>query len=180
MRNPLEDLTPNGSALKPWNLCTIDQVEDFKALVKIVPIWTTGIMITVNVSQSSFLVLEATSMNCQIGSNFKLPPASFGTFMILSLILWVILYDRFLASLSSRILGRATSLGAKQKLGVSLFSCCISIASLAIVENIRRRMGDQPRLFRSTGSRGEHVCIVAIAAPNHRWIGRGVWCSRTN
>ncbi|CAK8568855.1 unnamed protein product [Lathyrus sativus] len=77
MRNPLEDLTPNGSALKPWNLCTIDQVEDFKALVKIVPIWTTGIMMTVNVSQSSFLVLEATSMNCQIGSNFKIPPASF-------------------------------------------------------------------------------------------------------
>ncbi|PNX97434.1 putative peptide/nitrate transporter [Trifolium pratense] len=137
-RNPLEDLTPDGRALNPWNLCTIEQVEDIKALFKIVPIWTTGIMMSVNVSQSSFLVLEASSMDRHIGSNFQIPPASFATFMILSLILWVILYDRFLVPLSSRILGRKTCLGAKQKMGVSLFSCSISIASLAIVENIRR------------------------------------------
>ncbi|CAJ2643266.1 unnamed protein product [Trifolium pratense] len=137
-RNPLEDLKPDGRALNPWNLCTIEQVEDIKALFKIVPIWTTGIMMSVNVSQSSFLVLEASSMDRHIGSNFQIPPASFATFMILSLILWVILYDRFLVPLSSRILGRKTCLGAKQKMGVSLFSCSISIASLAIVENIRR------------------------------------------
>ncbi|GAU14212.1 hypothetical protein TSUD_307720 [Trifolium subterraneum] len=140
MRNPLEDLTQDGRALNPWNLCTIEQVEDLKALFKIVPIWTTGIMMTVNVSQSSFLVLEASSMDRHIGSNFQIPPASFGTFMMLSLILWVILYDRFLVPLASRIKGRATSLGAKQKMGVSLFSCSISIASLAIVESIRRRI----------------------------------------
>jgi peptide/histidine transporter 3/4 len=138
MRNPLEDLTPDGRALNPWNLCTIEQVEDLKSLFKIVPIWTTGIMMTVNVSQSSFLVLEASSMDRHIGSNFQIPPASFGTFMMLSLILWVILYDRFLVPLASRIKGRKTCLGAKQKMGVSLFSCSISIASLAIVENIRR------------------------------------------
>ncbi|WJX41988.1 hypothetical protein P8452_29272 [Trifolium repens] len=138
MRNPLEDLTPDGRALNPWNLCTIEQVEDLKSLFKIVPIWTTGIMMTVNVSQSSFLVLEASSMDRHIGSNFQIPPASFGTFMMLSLILWVLLYDRLLVPLASRIKGRATCLGAKQKMGVSLFSCSISIASLAIVENIRR------------------------------------------
>ncbi|KAK2446235.1 protein NRT1/ PTR FAMILY 1.2 [Trifolium repens] len=138
MRNPLEDLTPDGRALNPWNLCTIEQVEDLKSLFKIVPIWTAGIMMTVNVSQSSFLVLEASSMDRHIGSNFQIPPASFGTFMMLSLILWVILYDRFLVPLASRIKGRKTCLGAKQKMGVSLFSCSISIASLAIVENIRR------------------------------------------
>lgn len=115
-------------------------MEDLKAILKIVPIWTTGIMMTVNVSQSSFLVLEASTMDRHIAPNFQIPPASFGTFMILSLILWVILYDRVLVPLASRIMGRPTCIGAKQKMGVSLFSCCISIASLAIVESIRRKI----------------------------------------
>ncbi|KAJ1377570.1 Proton-dependent oligopeptide transporter family [Sesbania bispinosa] len=140
IRNPLQDLTPDGKALNPWNLCTVEQVEDLKALVKIVPIWTTGIMMTVNISQSSFLVLEASTMDRHITSNFQIPSASFGTFMIVSIILSVILYDRVLVPVASRIIGRKASIGAKQKMGVSLFTCCISIASLAVVENIRRKI----------------------------------------
>ncbi|KAL6498261.1 hypothetical protein OROGR_028658 [Orobanche gracilis] len=137
--DPLQDLTPEGRALNPWKLCTVNQVEDLKSLVKIIPIWTTGIMLTVNMSQSSFLVLEASSMDRHITSNFQVPAASFGTFMILSIILWVVLYDRVLVLAASRIIGRQARLGAKQKIGVGLFSCCISIASLAIVESIRRK-----------------------------------------
>ncbi|XP_057434724.1 protein NRT1/ PTR FAMILY 1.2-like [Lotus japonicus] len=138
--NPLQDLTPNGRALNPWNLCTVDQVEDLKALLKIIPIWTTGIMLTVNVSQGSFLVLQASSMDRHITSNFQVPAASFATFMILSLILWVILYNQVLVPVASRIKGRQTLLGTKQKMGVGLFSCCISIASLAVVESVRRKI----------------------------------------
>ncbi|XP_061367390.1 protein NRT1/ PTR FAMILY 1.2-like [Gastrolobium bilobum] len=138
--NPLQDLTPDGRASNPWNLCTIDQVEELKALLKIVPIWTTGIMMTVNVSQSSFLVLEASSMDRHITSNFQIPSASFGTFMILSIILWIVLYNKVLVPMASRIIGRPACLGEKQKMGVGLFSCCIAIASLTVVESIRRRI----------------------------------------
>lgn len=95
---------------------------------------------TVNISQSTFLVLEASSMDRHIGPNFQVPPASFGTFMIVSVILWVIIYDRLLVPLVSKIIGRKACIGAKEKIGVSLFSCCISIASLAIVESIRRKI----------------------------------------
>lgn len=90
-------------------------------------------MLTVNVSQNSFLVLEASSMDRHITSNFQIPPGSFSTFMILSVILWIILYDRVLVPMTS-------SIGAKQKIGLGLFSSCIAIASVAIVESIRRRI----------------------------------------
>ncbi|KAK7352868.1 hypothetical protein VNO80_18298 [Phaseolus coccineus] len=143
IRNPLQDLTPEGRASKPWNLCTVDQVEDLKALVKVVPIWSTGIMMGVNMSQGSFLVLEASSMDRHITSNFEIPAGSFISFMIVSLVLWVIIYDRILVPVVSKIRGYPTRLGAKQKIGIGLLTSCAAIASLAIVESIRRKIATE-------------------------------------
>ncbi|XP_020217230.2 protein NRT1/ PTR FAMILY 1.2 [Cajanus cajan] len=140
IRNPLQDLTPDGRAVNPWKLCTVNQVEELKALVKIVPIWTTGIMMAVNLSQGSFLVLEASSMDRHVTSNFQIPSASFGTFMIVSLILWVIIYDRIFVPVASKIKGCPARIGAKQKIGVGLLTSCIALASLALVESIRRKI----------------------------------------
>ncbi|BAT78332.1 hypothetical protein LR48_Vigan561s002600 [Vigna angularis] len=150
VRNPSQDLTPEGRARNPWNLCTVEQVEELKALVKVVPIWSTGIMMGVNMSQGSFLVLEASSMNRHITPNFEIPAGSFVSFMIVSLILWVIIYDRILVPVVSKIRGYPAKLGAKKKIGVGHFTSCLSIASLVIVESIRRKIAieqgysDQP------------------------------------
>ncbi|QCE16077.1 protein NRT1/ PTR FAMILY 1.2 isoform X2 [Vigna unguiculata] len=140
VRNPSQDLTPEGRARNPWNLCTMEQVEDLKALVKVVPIWSTGIMMGVNMSQGSFLVLEASSMDRHITSNFEIPAGSFVSFMIVSLVLWVVIYDRILVPVASKIRGYPVKIGAKKKIGIGLFTSCISIASLAIVESIRRKI----------------------------------------
>ncbi|KOM50508.1 hypothetical protein LR48_Vigan08g133500 [Vigna angularis] len=35
VRNPSQDLTPEGRARNPWNLCIVEEVEDLKALVKL-------------------------------------------------------------------------------------------------------------------------------------------------
>lgn len=151
IRNSLQDLTPEGRALNPWNLCTVDQVEELKALIKIVPIWSTGIMMGVNISQGSLLVLEASSMDRHITSNFEIPSGSFVTFMIVSLVLWVIIYDRILVPVASKIKGSPACIGAKQKMGIGLLTGCIAIASLAVVEDIRRKIAiekgyeDQPQ-----------------------------------
>lgn len=143
IRNPLQDLTPEGRARNPWNLCTVDQVEDLKALVKVVPIWSTGIMMGVNMSQGSFLVLEASSMDRHITSNFEIPAGSFMSFMIVSLVLWVMIYDRILVPVLSKIKGYPTNIGAKKKIGTGLLTSSLAIASLAVVESIRRKIATE-------------------------------------
>ncbi|KAJ7965960.1 protein NRT1/ PTR FAMILY 1.2 [Quillaja saponaria] len=140
IKNPQEDLTPGGRASHPWSLCSVDKVEEFKALIRIVPIWTTGIMLSVNMSQSSFLVLEASSMDRHITSGFEIPAGSFGTFMIVCIILWIALYERVIVPLASKVRGRTTRLDVKHKIGVGLLSSCIAIASLAVVESFRRKL----------------------------------------
>ncbi|KAJ7965968.1 protein NRT1/ PTR FAMILY 1.2 [Quillaja saponaria] len=140
IKNPQQDLTPEGRASDPWSLCSVDKVEEFKALIRIVPIWTTGIMLAVNLSQSSFLVLEASSMDRHISSGFEIPAGYFGTFMIVFIILWIALYERVIVPLASKVRGRKTHLDVKQKMGVGLVSSCIAIASLAVVESFRRKL----------------------------------------
>ncbi|XP_027769346.1 protein NRT1/ PTR FAMILY 1.2-like [Solanum pennellii] len=100
IRNP-----NNGtSTTNPWNLCTIQQVEEFKALLKVLPIWSTGIMIAVTLSQHAFPVLQANTMDRHIskGSNFQIPASSYSAFGILTLTTWLVFYDRVLVPWISR------------------------------------------------------------------------------
>ncbi|KAL4194037.1 hypothetical protein AMTRI_Chr05g57210 [Amborella trichopoda] len=63
----------------PWSLCSVEQVEDLKSLIKVFPIWSTGITIAITLHQH-FPVLQATAMDRHIGPNFEIPAGSFGVF----------------------------------------------------------------------------------------------------
>ncbi|KAI5413945.1 hypothetical protein KIW84_058189 [Lathyrus oleraceus] len=41
-----QDISSDGSAINPWRLCTVDQVEELKALVRVIPLWSIGIMMS--------------------------------------------------------------------------------------------------------------------------------------
>ncbi|KAL0302280.1 UNVERIFIED_CONTAM: protein NRT1/ PTR FAMILY 1.2 [Sesamum angustifolium] len=54
VRDPQKDLMPDRRARDPWSLCTVDQVEELKALLRVVPIWSSGMIMFVDLSQNSF------------------------------------------------------------------------------------------------------------------------------
>ncbi|KAK0571505.1 hypothetical protein LWI29_017241 [Acer saccharum] len=85
LRDAKKDLTQDGEASNPWSLCTVEQVEELIALIKVIPIWSTGIMISVTVNQTSIPVLQVNSMDRHITPNLQIPAGSFGMFMIISL-----------------------------------------------------------------------------------------------
>ncbi|KAJ6758446.1 OLIGOPEPTIDE TRANSPORTER-RELATED [Salix koriyanagi] len=136
--NPEEDLMPDGRASDPWCLCTVDQVEELKALIKVIPIWSTGMLVSVNVCQNSFLLLQASTMNRHITSKFEIPAGSFYAFLLLSSTIWIALYDRVIIPLASKIRGKPTRLGLKQKIGLGILVSAASMAVLAIIERVRR------------------------------------------
>ncbi|XP_052211065.1 protein NRT1/ PTR FAMILY 1.2 isoform X1 [Diospyros lotus] len=138
IRDPQQDTTSEGRSSDPWSLCTVDQVEELKALIKIIPLWSTGIMISVTISQSSFPVLQAMSMDRHITSGFEIPAGSFGMFLVISLTLWIALYDRLILPLASKIMGNPVYLSSKHRMGIGLFFSFAAMAVTAIVESIRR------------------------------------------
>ncbi|XP_027168057.1 protein NRT1/ PTR FAMILY 1.2-like [Coffea eugenioides] len=138
LRNP-EDVTPSGVALDPWSLCTVEQVEELKALIRVIPIWSTGIMMSINTSQSSFPVIQASSMNRHVTSNFQIPAGSFVMFMMITISGWLVLYDRAILPLASKIRGKPVRIGTKARMGIGLFFTGLSMVISGVVERVRRR-----------------------------------------
>ncbi|KAL5698478.1 hypothetical protein ACHQM5_029510 [Ranunculus cassubicifolius] len=124
--------------LRHEELCTVEQVEELKALIKVLPIWSTGIMIAATINQHSFPVLQAKTMDRTLISSFQIPPASYGAFGILSLTIFLAIYDRLLVPLLSKLNGNPRGISLKQRMGIGLFISIITMSVSAITEKKRR------------------------------------------
>lgn len=137
--DPDTDVNPDGSASNPWRLCTVDQVESLKALLRVIPIWSTGIMMQINLNQNSFATLQAKTMDRLI-FNFELPAGSLNVFLVLTLTIWLTFYDRILLPLLAKFTGKQRGgPGPKVRIGIGLLIPIAARAMSAVVETIRKR-----------------------------------------
>ncbi|XP_057495937.1 protein NRT1/ PTR FAMILY 8.3-like [Actinidia eriantha] len=124
----------SGDFSDPWRLCTVTQVEELKILIRMFPIWATGIIFAaVNVQMVTLFVEQGTMMDRNIGS-FSIPAASLATFDIISVIFWVPVYDRILVPLVRKFTGNERGFSKLQRMGIGLFIAILSISSAALVE----------------------------------------------
>lgn len=134
------DIDSNGMAKNQWKLCSVEEVEELKALIRVLPIWSTGVIMSIHANQSSFGVVQALSMDRHLGSSkFEVPAASFITFQIMVIVLWIPIYDRILLPLASKINGKPVTLSVKSRMGIGLFCAFMSMFVAGVVENIRRK-----------------------------------------
>lgn len=129
-------------SVNPWRLCTVTQVEELKAIVRLLPIWATGIIFSAVYSQmSSLFVLQGERMDTHVGnSSFKIPPASLSIFDTLSVIFWVPIYDRIIVPVTRKFTGHKNGLTQLQRMGIGLFISILSMIAAAVLELIRLRM----------------------------------------
>ncbi|XP_051135994.1 protein NRT1/ PTR FAMILY 1.2 [Andrographis paniculata] len=138
VKNP-RDVTSAGDSANSWNLCSTDQVENLKALITALPIWSTGVMVAISTTQNAFPVLQANSMDRHLTRGFQIPAASFVMFVVLMVTLWVVLYDRVIIPLASKIAGKKVRLGVRLRMGIGIFLCSLSMAVSGLVEHVRRK-----------------------------------------
>ncbi|XP_055806729.1 protein NRT1/ PTR FAMILY 1.2-like [Solanum dulcamara] len=138
IQDPQRDLNPDGSASNPWSLCSVGLVESLKALIRVLPMWSTSFMIFVDLNQFSS-VLQTKTMDRHIFPHLEIPAASFSVFMIIALTIWITFYDRVLVPLLSKYAGRSRGLSPVIRMGIGLIVACMSMALSAITETIRRQ-----------------------------------------
>ncbi|CAK8535813.1 unnamed protein product [Lathyrus sativus] len=133
-----QDIASDGSAINPWRLCTVDQVEELKALVRVIPLWSTGIMMSLDIG-GSFGLLQAKSLDRHITSHFEVPAGSFSVIMVGAIFICIVLYDRVVIPLASKIRGKPVRISPKTRMGIGLFFSFLYFVTAATFESIRRK-----------------------------------------
>ncbi|XP_059660827.1 protein NRT1/ PTR FAMILY 8.2-like isoform X2 [Cornus florida] len=123
----------------PWRLCTVTQVEELKAIVRLLPIWATGIIFSAAYNQmGNLFTLQGERMNTRVGnSSFKIPPPTLGIFDVLSVIFWVPFYDRIIVPIARRFTGHKNGLTQLQRMGIGFIIIIFSMIFAGVLEFIR-------------------------------------------
>ncbi|XP_052737000.1 protein NRT1/ PTR FAMILY 1.2-like isoform X3 [Vigna angularis] len=127
---------PDGSVSDPWSQCTVGQVESLKSVLRVLPMWSTGILMMV--SQSSFSTLQATTLDRRLVGNFKMPAGSFSLIMVITLSIVIPIYDRIMVPLLAKHWGMPRGFSCKTRIGIGLLFVCAGKATSALVETMRR------------------------------------------
>jgi peptide/histidine transporter 3/4 len=136
-----EDFKEDGSVASPWRLCSLQQVEELKSVIRIVPIWSSTIGIFVCLAQlNTFSVLQAETMDRHFGKHFQIPAGSFGIFTMLTITLYLPIYDRCIVPFSRRMTKEGKGITLLQRMGIGLALAILSMAFAAAIETKRRNV----------------------------------------
>ncbi|XP_026411382.1 protein NRT1/ PTR FAMILY 5.10-like [Papaver somniferum] len=118
--------------------CSVDQVEDAKVVLRLVPIWIVCLTYAVVSAQSStFFTKQASTMNRRIGQGFQIPPASLLTVNSLSIIIFIPIYDRLFVPLTRLLTRNQSGISMLQRIGCGMFISTLAMALAAVVEKKR-------------------------------------------
>ncbi|XP_073063924.1 protein NRT1/ PTR FAMILY 4.3-like [Primulina eburnea] len=129
----------NNKKESSWRLCTVNQVEQVKILISVIPIFACTIVFNTILAQlQTFSVQQGSKMNTQITKSFHIPPASLQAIPYIMLIFIVPLYDTFFVPFARKITGHESGITPLQRIGFGLFFATFSMVSAALMENKRR------------------------------------------
>ncbi|GKB87267.1 peptide transporter 1 [Tanacetum coccineum] len=95
----------DGNYSNSWRLCIVTQVEELKILIRMFPIWATGIVFSVVYAQMSTMFVEqGMAMDTTIGS-FTLPADTLSNFDVINVIFWVPVYDKLIVPMARKFTG---------------------------------------------------------------------------
>ncbi|XP_010269365.1 PREDICTED: protein NRT1/ PTR FAMILY 5.4-like [Nelumbo nucifera] len=131
----IDDVDFLNNCRNKWRLCTVTQVEEVKLLLRLVPIWFSGLMYAVVFAQiNTFFVKQGSTMDRRIGSKFLVPSASLQVSIPLVIICFVPIYDRIFVPIARRFTGIPTGIRMLQRIGIGLVISIIGMVVAALVK----------------------------------------------
>ncbi|VVA29279.1 PREDICTED: NRT1/ PTR [Prunus dulcis] len=145
------DIKPDGSIGKPWRQCTVQQVEGFKTLIRILPVWSTTIFLGTPVAvQYSLTILQALSMDRQIGPHFNIPAGSILVIVFFSTAISLTVIDRFLWPTWQKLTGQFPTF--LQRIGLGHVLNILGMVVSALVESKRLKIAKSHHLQDQLGA----------------------------
>lgn len=119
----------------PWRLCSVNQVEEVKLVLSLIPIWFSCLMFNVVQTQlHTYFIKQGSTMLRSIGPHFQLPPASLQALTGIIILITVPLYERIFVPIARKFTLHPSGITVLQRIGVGLFLSIINMVVAALVE----------------------------------------------
>ncbi|XP_057974569.1 protein NRT1/ PTR FAMILY 5.10-like [Malania oleifera] len=136
-------LAPDGSK-EEGKVCSRSEVEDAKSILRLIPIWATSLIYaTVFAQSSTFFTKQGITMDRAIGSGFDVPAASLQSFISLSIVLFIPIYDRIFIPIARSFTRKPSGITMLQRIGTGIFFSVISMLIAALVEMKRLKTAQE-------------------------------------
>ncbi|XP_006357252.1 protein NRT1/ PTR FAMILY 2.13 [Solanum tuberosum] len=134
-----DEVNTDGTCTNKWRLCSIQQIEELKCILKIIPIWSAGIIcFTAMAQQGTFTISQALKMDRHLGPNFQIPPGSLSVISMITVGIWLPVYDRFIMPSVTKITRIEGGITLLQRIGIGMVFSILSMVVAGITEKIRR------------------------------------------
>lgn len=121
-------------SMDPWMLCSVTQVEETKQILRMIPILIATFVPSTMVAQiNTLFVKQGTTLERQMGS-FKIPPASLTGFVTISMLVSVVLYDRFFVPIMQKLTKNPRGITLLQRMGIGLVLHIIIMIIASLIE----------------------------------------------
>nr|AFK47483.1 unknown [Medicago truncatula] len=135
-------LTPKGS--KEDETCSRSEVEEAKAVLRLVPIWTSTLVYGIVFAQVfTFFTKQGTSMERTIFPGFDIPPSSLQTIKWLAIVLFCPIYEHIFVPLARVITGKPSGITMLQRIGTGIFISIFMVVFAAFVETKRLKIAQK-------------------------------------
>ncbi|XP_048334116.1 protein NRT1/ PTR FAMILY 5.2 [Ziziphus jujuba] len=136
----------------PWMLCSVTQVEETKQMLRMLPILAVTFVPSTMLAQvNTLFIKQGTTLDRAVGSNFKIPPASLTGFVTLSMLISVVLYDRYFVRIMQKFTKNPRGITLLQRTGIGMFLHIIIMAVASLTEKWRLEVAKEHGLVENGG-----------------------------
>lgn len=115
-------------------------MEEANGMVLLLPIWAACLIYAVVFAQPpTFFTKQGSTLERHIGRDFQIPPAALQSFISVTIVLFIPVYDRVLVPIGRRATGNPSGITMLQRIGIGMFLSVASMAVAALVEMKRLR-----------------------------------------
>ncbi|XP_019457199.1 PREDICTED: protein NRT1/ PTR FAMILY 3.1-like [Lupinus angustifolius] len=131
-----------------WQLATVHRVEELKCIIRMLPVWASGILlITAGSNQQSFAIQQARTMDRHLFRSFQISPASMSIFNVLTMMAGVILYERLFVPFVRRFTRNHSGITCLQRMGIGFVINILATSVAALVEIKRKNVAAKYNLL---------------------------------
>ncbi|KAL3507582.1 hypothetical protein ACH5RR_032964 [Cinchona calisaya] len=148
------------TSTNPWILCPVTQVEETKQMLRMIPILISTFIPSTMIAQiNTLFVKQGTTLNRRIGS-FNIPPASLAAFVTLSMLISVVLYDRYFVKIIRRWTKNPRGITLLHRMGIGMTLHIVIMTVASITERYRLSVAKKHGLVHNAGQVPRSIFLI--------------------